>query len=251
MASNAEEKLPLTTHLEELRKRLIRVIIVLIVVFSICYSQSGIIFKFITAPLIPLFPNGSSFAMLKLTEGFFTELKLSLMSAIFFSMPFILYQIWKFIAPGLYAHEKKYVVSFVIASSMLFFIGASFAYYVVFPFGFQFFMNYAKGDVVASLSLQWYLSFVIRLIMGFGIIFELPVFTFFLAKIGLVTSAMMIKHRRYAIVIMFIVAAIFTPPDVFTQLMMSGPLLILYEISIIVAKIFGRKTKLKEEEIYE
>ena len=125
--STADEKLPLTTHLEELRKRLIRIILVLVVVFSACYSQSTYIFNFVTAPLIPLFPDGSSFAMLKLTEGFFTELKLSLMAAVFFSMPFILYQIWKFIAPGLYAHEKKYVVSFVIVSSLLFFSGAAFA----------------------------------------------------------------------------------------------------------------------------
>lgn len=251
MSDNVEDKLPLTTHLEELRKRLIRVIIVLIIVFSACYSQSGFIFDFITAPLVPLFPDGSSFAMLKLTEGFFTELKLSLMAAVFFSMPFILYQIWKFIAPGLYAHEKKYVVSFVIVSSMLFFIGAAFAYYIVFPFGFQFFLGYAKGEVVASLSLQWYLSFVVRLIMGFGIIFELPVFTLFLAKIGIVTAEMMRKHRRFALVGMFIIAAIFTPPDVFTQMMMAGPLILLYEISIVVAKVFGRQPALKEEDVYE
>ena len=249
--ASVDEKLPLTTHLEELRKRLIRIIIVLVVVFSICYSQSSYILHFVQAPLIPLFPEGSSFAMLKITEGFFTELKLSLIAAIFFSMPFILYQLWKFIAPGLYAHEKKYVVSFVIISSLLFFLGAAFAYYIVFPFGFQFFLTYAKGDVVASLSLQWYLSFVVRLIMGFGIVFEMPVFVLFLSKIGIVTADMLKKYRRYAIVLMFVVAAIFTPPDVFTQLMMSGPLLILYEISIYVAKVFGRKSKIKEEDIYE
>jgi sec-independent protein translocase protein TatC len=249
--SSVDEKLPITEHLEELRKRLIKVIILLVIVFSICYSKSNYIFQFVTAPLIPLFPDGSSFAMLKLTEGFFTELKLSFMAAIFFSMPFILYQIWKFIAPGLYAHERKYVVSFVIVSSLLFFSGAAFAYYIVFPFGFQFFLSYAKGEVIASLSLQWYLSFVVRLIMGFGVIFELPVFTLFLSKMGIITADMMKKYRRYAIVVIFIVAAIFTPPDVFTQLMMSGPLLILYEISIYVAKIFGRKTTLTKEDIYE
>jgi sec-independent protein translocase protein TatC len=249
--SSVDEKLPLTTHLEELRKRLIKIIIVLVIVFGICYSQSSYILAFVQAPLIPLFPEGSSFAMLKITEGFFTELKISLIAAVFFSMPFILYQLWKFIAPGLYAHEKKYVVSFVITSSLLFFLGAAFAYYIVFPFGFQFFLNYAKGNVIASLSLQWYLSFVIRLIMGFGIIFEMPVFVLFLSKMGIVTADMLKKYRRYAIVLMFVVAAIFTPPDVFTQLMMSGPLLILYELSIYVAKIFGRKSKIKEEDVYE
>jgi sec-independent protein translocase protein TatC len=250
MKKEMDEKLPLTKHLEELRQRLIKIFIVLIVVFGVCYSNSKFFMDFVTAPLLPLLPAKSSLAMLKLTEGFFTELKLSLMAAVFFSMPFILYQLWKFVAPGLYAHEKKYVVSFVLVSSILFFSGAAFAYYIVFPFGFRFFLNYAQGDVIASLSLQWYLSFVTRLILGFGIIFELPVFTLFLSKMGIVTADMMKKHRKYAIVGIFIVAAIFTPPDVFTQCMMAVPLLILYEISIYVAKIFGKK-KLKDEDIYE
>jgi len=250
MKKEMDEKLPLTKHLEELRQRLIKIFIVLIVVFGVCYYNSKFFMDFVTAPLVPLLPEKSSLAMLKLTEGFFTELKLSLMAAVFFSMPFILYQLWKFVAPGLYAHEKKYVVSFVLVSSILFFSGAAFAYYIVFPFGFRFFLNYAQGDVIASLSLQWYLSFVTRLILGFGIIFELPVFTLFLSKMGIVTADMMKKHRKYAIVGIFIVAAIFTPPDVFTQCMMAVPLLILYEISIYVAKIFGKK-KLKDEDIYE
>lgn len=250
MKENMDEKLPLTKHLEELRKRLIRIFIVLIIVFGVCYTYSKFFMDFIAAPIIPLLPEKSTLAMLKLTEGFFTELKLSLMAAVFFSMPYILYELWKFVAPGLYAHEKKYVISFVIISSVLFFSGAAFAYYLVFPFGFKFFLNYAQGEVIASLSLQWYLSFVTRLILGFGIVFELPVFTLFLAKMGIVTADMMKKYRKYAIVGIFIVAAIFTPPDVFTQTMMGIPLLILYEISIYVAKIFGRK-KVTEEEIYE
>jgi sec-independent protein translocase protein TatC len=250
MKENMDEKLPLTKHLEELRKRLIRIFIVLIIVFGVCYTYSKFFMDFIAAPIIPLLPEKSTLAMLKLTEGFFTELKLSLMAAVFFSMPYILYELWKFVAPGLYAHEKKYVISFVIISSVLFFSGAAFAYYLVFPFGFKFFLNYAQGEVIASLSLQWYLSFVTRLILGFGIVFELPVFTLFLAKMGIVTADMMKKYRKYAIVGIFIVAAMFTPPDVFTQTMMAIPLIILYEISIYVAKIFGRK-KVTEEEIYE
>lgn len=250
MKENMDEKLPLTKHLEELRKRLIRIFIVLIIVFGVCYTYSKFFMDFIAAPIIPLLPEKSTLAMLKLTEGFFTELKLSLMAAVFFSMPYILYELWKFVAPGLYAHEKKYVISFVIISSVLFFSGAAFAYYLVFPFGFKFFLNYAQGEVIASLSLQWYLSFVTRLILGFGIVFELPVFTLFLAKMGIVTADMMKKYRKYAIVGIFIMAAIFTPPDVFTQTMMAIPLIILYEISIYVAKIFGRK-KVTEEEIYE
>jgi sec-independent protein translocase protein TatC len=246
-----EDKIPLTAHLEELRSRIIKIVILLIIIFSFCYWQSEFLLKFVTEPVVKNLPENSSMAMLKLTEGFFTELKLSLIAAVFFGMPYILYQLWKFVAPGLYAHEKKYVVSFVIVSSLLFFLGAAFAYYIVFPFGFKFFLNYAKGDVIASLSLQWYLSFVVRLILGFGIIFELPVFVLFLSKMGLLTADFMRKNRRYAIVLLFIASAIFTPPDVFTQMMMAGPLILLYEISVYVAKIFGRKSDLSEDDIYE
>lgn len=245
-----EEALPLTTHLEELRKRLIKVLIVLVIVFCFVYWKSKIFMDFITAPIIPLMPEHSSMAILKLTEGFFTELKLSAMVAVFFSMPFIFYQAWKFIAPGLYAQEKKYVTAFVFMSSLLFFMGAAFAYYGVFPFGFKFFLGYAEGYVTANLSIQWYLSFVVRLIMAFGIVFEMPVFVLFLSKMGILTDAMMRKHRRYAYLGIFVFAAILTPPDVFTQLMMAGPMIILYEFSVFIAKAFGRKREISEDDVY-
>jgi len=249
--STVEEKLPLTVHLEELRKRVIKSLIVIGAVFVACYSNSEILFDFVIAPVTAVIPDGSTLAMIKLTEGFFVQLKLSFMAAIFFAMPFLLLQLWLFISPGLYIDEKKYVVSFVIVSSLLFFTGATFAYYVVFPFGFEFFLSYAKGAVIANLSIEWYLGFVIKLIMAFGLIFELPVFTLFLAKMGLVTAHMMRKYRRYSIFVIFLVAAIITPPDVFTQLMMAGPLIVLYEISIIIAGIFGRKKVIEEEDIYD
>jgi sec-independent protein translocase protein TatC len=248
--TDVDEKLPLTTHLEELRSRLIKIFICLAVVFSICYWKSGLIFTFVSEPLVRLLPANSKLTMLKITEGFVTELKMSFYTAIFFSMPYILYQIWKFIAPGLYAHEKKYTSLFVIFASILFFIGASFAYFVVFPFGFKFFLQYVNENVVATLSIGWYLSFFIQFIIAFGSIFELPIFILFLSKLGIVTPEMLKKYRRYAIVIIFIVAAILTPPDAVSQCMMAVPLLILYEISIYVAKYFGKKTEdTVEEEI--
>lgn len=245
-----EETLPLTTHLEELRGRLIKICIVLVVVFCFVYWKSRIFMDFITAPLLPILPEHSSLSLLKLTEGFFTELKLSGMVAVFFSMPVIFYQLWKFIAPGLYAQEKKYVTAFVFMASMLFFMGAAFAYYFVFPFGFKFFLGYAQGYVTANLSVQWYLSFVTRMIMAFGIVFEMPVFVLFLSKMGIVTAEMMKKHRRYAYFGIVIFAAILTPPDVFTQLMMAAPMVILYEFSVFVAKVFGRKREISEEDVY-
>jgi len=246
--ADIEEKLPLTSHLEELRSRLIKIFICLAIVFAICYWQSGAIFSFVAEPLVKLLPENSKLTMLKITEGFVTELKMSFYAAIFFSMPYILYQIWKFIAPGLYKHEKKYTSMFVIFASILFFIGATFAYYVVFPFGFKFFLKYVNDDVVATLSIGWYLSFFIQFIIAFGSIFELPVFILFLSKLGIVTPEMLKKYRRYTIVIIFIVAAIIPPPDVVSQTMMAVPLLILYEISIYIAKYFGKKSKYITEE---
>jgi len=246
-----EQALPLMTHLEELRKRLIWIFAILIVVFCFVYWKSYIFMDFITAPIIPILPEHSSMAILKLTEGFFTELKLSLLVALFLSMPFIFYHLWKFVAPGLYAQEKKYIFAFVIMSSMLFFMGAAFAYYVVFPFGFKFFLGYATGYVTANLSVQWYLSFVTRLIMAFGLVFEMPVFVLFLSKMGIVTATMMRKNRRYAFFAIIVMSAVLTPPDVFTQLMMAVPMTALFEFSVIVAQIFGRKREIKEEDVYE
>jgi sec-independent protein translocase protein TatC len=249
--NGVEEALPLTTHLEELRSRLIKVLILLLIVFCFVYWKSSFFMDFITAPIIPILPENSSMAILMLTEGFFTELKLSAMVAVFFSMPFIFYQIWKFVAPGLYAQEKKYVTAFVFMSSLLFFLGAAFAYYIVFPFGFEFFLGYAEGYVTANLSIQWYLSFVVRLIMAFGLVFEMPVFVLFLSKMGIVSDKMMKKHRRYAYFGIVVAAAILTPPDVFTQMMMAVPMVVLYEVSVFVAKAFGRKNEISEEDVYE
>jgi sec-independent protein translocase protein TatC len=246
-----ESQIPLMEHLEELRKRVIYILIIVISVFCVCYWQSQFFMDFVTKPLVDVMPEKSSMAMLKITEGFFMELKLCFMAALFFSMPFIFFHIWKFIAPGLYVHEKKYVLGFVISASLLFFLGSAFAYYFVFPFGFKFFLKYAQGYVIANLSIEWYLSFVTKMVLGFGIVFELPVFTFFLAKMGIVTADMMRKYRRYSILGIFIVAAVMTPPDVFSQMMMAGPLLVLYELSIFIAVIFGRKREITEEEIYE
>ncbi|MGB9730824.1 MULTISPECIES: twin-arginine translocase subunit TatC [Calditerrivibrio] len=241
---------PLMTHLEELRKRLIRIMIALTIVFSICYWKSVYLFQFIKKPLILFMPPNSSLSMLKLTEGFLTELKLSFMAAVFFAMPYILYELWKFIAPGLYTHERKYVSGFVISASFLFFFGSFFCYQFVLPIAFKFFLTYATDGITANLSLTWYLSFVVKLMLGFGVVFELPVIVFFLAKIGLVTEDMLKKYRGYSIVGIFIIAAILTPPDVVSQVLMAIPLLILYEISIFVAKIFGKK-KGKDLSIYE
>ncbi|MEF3255857.1 MAG: twin-arginine translocase subunit TatC [Deferribacterales bacterium] len=250
MKEPLDKELPLMAHLEELRKRLVRILVVLLIVFLLCYWKSSYLFHFIKAPLVEYMPTNSTLSMLKLTEGFITELKLSFMAAVFFAMPYILYELWKFIAPGLYADEKKYVSGFVISASILFFAGAFFCYEFVMPISFKFFLSYAEDGISANLSLTWYLSFIIKIMLGFGIVFELPVIVFFLAKIGLVTDKKLRKYRGYSIVGIFIVAALLTPPDVISQTLMAIPLLFLYEVSILVAKVFGKKDT-TEEKIYE
>jgi sec-independent protein translocase protein TatC len=189
--------------------------------------------------------------MLTLTEGFMTELKISMLAAIFFSMPFILFQLWRFIAPGLYKSERRYLVGFVFFATLLFLAGASFAYYFVFPLGFKFFLSYSGEEwgMVATLSIAWYLTLVMKLLLAFGIVFELPVVIFFLTKIGLVNTAMLKKYRKFAVIGIFMLAAVLTPPDIISQVAMAVPLLFLYEVSIVITKIFGPKPEKSTDEV--
>jgi len=182
----------------------------------------------------------------RLPEAFFTYLKVALLGGIFVASPVILYQIWLFAAPALYSREKKYVVPFVVSSTLLFVGGAAFGYFVVFPFGFKFFMGFATDLIQPAPKLKEYLSFCSMLLLAFGLIFELPLFIFFLAKLRVVDARMLARNRRYVILGMFVVAATLTPPDVVTQLMMVGPLLLLYEVSIWIAKIVGKKREVEK-----
>ncbi|MCP4683276.1 MAG: twin-arginine translocase subunit TatC, partial [Desulfobacterales bacterium] len=162
-------------------------------------------------------------------------------TGILIAAPVIFYQLWMFTAPGLYQKERKYIIPFVVSSTILFVGGALFGYFVVFPFGFKFFIGFANEYVKALPSVKQYFTFSIRLLFAFGIVFELPVVVFFLAKIGLVTPDLLKRKRKYAILMTFVAAAILTPPDVITQCMMAGPLIILYEIGILVARLAKKK----------
>lgn len=244
-----ETAYPLSQHLEELRKRLIYIFGFLLVVFIAVYVKRKFFMDMLLAPVTPFLKEGSTLSMLKPTEAFLTELKLSAIVAVMLSTPFLLYQLWRFVAPGLYAQERKYIFGFVFSASFLFLAGASFAYVVVFPLGFKFFLSYPSiyEHLNANLSVAWYFSFVIQLLVAFGLVFELPVIVFFLVKIGLVNEKMLKKYRGVAIVGIFVVAAILTPPDVISQTSMAIPLLILYEISIWIAKVFGKKPQVSAE----
>ncbi|MDE7315258.1 MAG: twin-arginine translocase subunit TatC [Mucispirillum sp.] len=250
-----QKEYPLIEHLEEIKKRLKYIILVLIVLFIAGYSQGEKLVQIIQAPILAALPENATMTMIEITEMFFVEVKVSFIAALMVSTPFILYQLWLFIAPGLYMHERKYIYGFVFFASILFVLGASFAYFIVFPFGFKFFLGFAANpayNVDATLSMASYVSFVVHLVLAFGIVFELPAIIFLLAKIGVINDEMLIKYRRYAIVAVFILAAVLTPPDVVSQLAMALPLLMLYQLSIYIARVFGREPEnIKEVAIYE
>lgn len=247
---NDVNKKPFLSHLEELRKRLIACAIAVGVGFVISYIFSERLFRILISPLMAVMGEGERLIFTNLPEMFLTYLKTAFIAAILLVAPVIFYQLWMFIAPGLYQHEKKFAVPFVIFSTILFVGGALFGYFVVFPFGFKFFLGFANESIQALPSVKQYFSFAVKLLFAFGIVFELPVVVFFLAKMGLVTPDFLKRKRKYALLLTFVMAAILTPPDVITQLMMAGPLILLYEIGIIIARVAGRK-KVTEDEAVE
>jgi sec-independent protein translocase protein TatC len=237
-----ENKLPITNHLEELRWRLIKCFLAIAVGFCITYSFSEQIFKLLTWPLVRAMPPGGKLIYTSLQEAFVTYLKVSFFAGIVLATPVIFYQVWKFVMPGLYKNERKYIFWFVVSACFFFLLGASFAFFVVFPFGFKFFLSFATDRITALPAMKDYLNLCISLLLAFGFTFEMPVVMFFLARIGLINYQMLRKYRKYAILIISIVAALLTPPDVLSMGLLGIPLWILYELSIVVT-FFVRKEK--------
>ncbi len=246
----SEEKQPFLVHLEELRKRLIACSIAVGFGFVIAYIFSESLFQVLISPLKTIMPEGDRLIFTNLPEMFFTYLKTGFIAGILLVSPFIFYQMWMFIVPGLYQREQRYVVPFVVFSTILFVGGSLFGYFIVFPFGFKFFIGFANENIQALPSVKQYFTFATKLLFAFGIVFELPVVIFFLAKMGLVTPDFLRQKRKYAILLTFVTASILTPPDVITQLMMAGPLIILYEVGIIIAGM-AKKKKAAEDETEE
>ena len=235
--------MPLTAHLGELRSRLIKSLVAVGVAFVLCYQFVETLMAWLIAPLKAL-DSAAKVQVIGtgLAEAFFTKLKVSFIAGIFLASPVIFYQIWRFVAPGLYEHERRYVQPFVFFATGFFVCGAYFCYRLVFPTAFGFFLEeYGSISIEPLLRISEYLSFASRMLLAFGVVFELPVFTFFLARTGIVDHKMMIGTWRYAVVGIFIVAAVLTPgPDVASQLLMATPLLVLYVASIGVAYAFAR-----------
>lgn len=238
---NEEGKISFTAHLEELRTRLITCSIAIGVGFAVAYFFKERIFQILTQPLMKIMQTGDKLIFTGLPEAFFTYLKVALLMGIILATPVLLYQFWLFIAPGLYKKERNLLVPIVFLSTIFFLGGAAFGYFIVFPFGFKFFLGFASDSIRPMPSMKEYLTFATKLLLAFGVVFELPIVITFMARLGIVSVEFLKKNRKYALLLFFVFSAILTPPDVITQLMMAFPLMILYEISIVGAKIFGKK----------
>jgi sec-independent protein translocase protein TatC len=242
MGPESDARMPLTAHLEELRWRLVRTLVALGLAFGVCYAVAERLFLYLLRPLSHLRPDEMLVIGTGVPEAFFTKLKVSFIAAVFVASPVIFFQAWRFVAPGLYDSEKRLALPFSAAASIFFVLGAGVCYVVVFPVGFRFFLaEYASIGVAPQLRISEYLSFASRLLLAFGITFELPVVSFFLARLGVVTHRTLLHMGRYAVVAIFVLAAVLTPgPDIASQLLMAGPLLLLYGVSIGIAWLVGR-----------
>jgi len=229
----------LKPHLVELRKRLGISVGVLVVMFFIMFAFWQPILEWMMAPLETVLPPESKMVSKSIQGTFFTALKVSFFSGFIISLPIIFWQLWLFIAPGLYDNEKKMILPFVIGATTMFLIGGAFAYYIVIPFGYEFLVNFASQVVLVLPDIGEYVGFFTKLILGFGLAFELPVITFFLAVIGLVTDRTLKDFFRYALILIFLLSALLTPPDVLTQFLMAGPMIFLYGVSIYIAKMIN------------
>jgi sec-independent protein translocase protein TatC len=241
MRVREDKKLPFTLHLEELRKRLIVCFCAIGVGFAASYAFSKRLFEVLMRPLLAAMPTDEKLIYTGLTEAFFTYLKVAFLAGALLAVPVIFYQLWMFIAPGLYKKERRLALPVVFLSSFFFLGGALFGYFIVFPFGFKFFMGFASDAIRPLPSMKEYLGFSTKLLFAFGVVFELPLFVTFLAKLGIVDVQFLKSNRKYAILLFFVFASILTPPDVITQIMMAAPLMVLYEVSIVGAKLFGKK----------
>ena len=250
MTNQEFKEMSLIDHLTELRKRLLWSFIYIIIIFVICFYFASDLFYFLAKPLVSLLQTdkGQGFIYTALQEAFFTELKIAFFFSLFFAFPLIAIQIWKFVAPGLYKHEKNAFLPFLMATPILFFAGGAMVYYLIAPLAWNFFLSYQNmSDSGVPIRLEAkmgeYLSLMMRFIFAFGLAFQLPVVLGLMAKVGIVTYTSLQKFRKYAIVIAFLSAAFLTPPDPFSQISLALPIIILYEISIYIAKIIQKNKK--------
>jgi len=254
-----EHKMPITEHLGDLRKRIIVCVIALFITFLISFNYSEDIFRFIMFPLkynlafsvknmyIHFIPQdklqNTKLVFLAPAEAFWMNIKVAFVAGLISALPVIFHQLWKFISPGLLHKEKRYVVPFILLATSLFLIGAAFCFFIVLPFAMGFLLTYKVGDFLSPmLSVGNYVDFCLKFILAFGAVFELPIAIIFFTRMGIVTPKTLAKNRKYAVLLAFVVAAILTPtPDVFNQTLMAVPIIVLYEVGIILSRIFKRR----------
>ena len=241
---------PFVQHLMELRDRLLKAIVAMAVAGIILglYPGPAELYDILAAPLIATLPKGATLIATSVISPFMVPLKILLMTAFLLALPFILWQAWAFVAPGLYAHEKKLVLPLVISSTLLFFFGVAFCYFFVFKQVFSFIQSFAPKSITAAPDIEAYLSFVLTMFLAFGLAFEVPIVVIVLARMGIVSLEKMRDFRGYFVVLAFIIAAVVTPPDVVSQLALAVPMCLLYELGLLAAKFFIKHTQAPDKE---
>ncbi|NUU68789.1 Sec-independent protein translocase subunit TatC [Enterobacteriaceae bacterium BIT-l23] len=238
-----EDTQPLITHLIELRKRIMNCLLAILAIFLALVYFANDIYQLVSDPLIKQLPQGASMIATDVASPFFTPIKLTIMVSVILSAPVILYQVWAFVAPALYKHERRLVVPLLVSSSLLFYLGMAFAYFVVFPLAFGFLTKTAPAGVVISTDITSYLDFVMALFMAFGVSFEVPVAIVLLCWMGVTTPEDLKKKRPYVLVGAFVVGMILTPPDVFSQTLLAIPMYILFEIGVFFSRFYVGKRR--------
>ncbi|MDP9499887.1 twin-arginine translocase subunit TatC [Bisgaard Taxon 45] len=233
-----EDSQPLISHLMELRDRLLRAIIFVAVVFCALVYFANDIYHFVASPLIDVLPSGASMIATNIATPFFTPIKLTAVVAVFLSVPYLLYQVWAFVAPALYQHEKRLIYPLLFSSTVLFYLGVAFAYYVVFPLVFGFLTKTAPAGVAIATDISSYLDFVLTIFLAFGVCFEVPVAIILLCWTGVTTPEDLKGKRPYIIVAAFIIGMLLTPPDIFSQTLLAIPMWLLFEVGVIFARFY-------------
>ena len=238
----AQAQAPLIEHLIELRSRLMRAVVVVLVIFLGLYAFANDIYTFVAQPLMALLPEGSQMIATEVASPFLAPFKLTLVVAVFAAVPFILHQAWSFVAPGLYDNEKALAIPLLVSSVGLFYAGAAFAYYVVFPLLFAFFTQTGPEDIQVMTDINQYLNFVLKLFFAFGVAFEIPIATFLLIFSGATTVESLSRKRPYVILGCFVVGMLLTPPDVVSQSLLAVPMYLLYEVGLLFGRLVRRKS---------
>lgn len=244
MSHEESSQAPLVTHLIELRNRLLKSVLVVLLIFGGLYSLANELYLFVSEPLRALLPEGSSLIATEVASPFMAPLKLTFALAILVAVPYILYQAWSFIAPALYREEKKVAIPLLISSVVLFYCGISFAYFIVLPLIFGFFTSVGPGEVTVMTDINNYLDFVLKLFFAFGVTFEIPVATYLLIKAGVTTVKSLSKKRPYVFLGCFVVGMLITPPDIFSQTLLAIPMWLLFELGLLA----GRSVKVDDED---